>query len=245
MRKIIFSVLATGMLFAADKINYLPKKEVMSLLKILPFANKIISQYKSGELNIYVQKKDGFYVVMLKGQRRGEFFITKDKRYVIFGNIYDLKKHKNVMGNFPINKKIVEKGVAFTYGTGKKDIYLVTDPQCPFCRMLEAKKGNMLEKKYRIHVILYPLPFHQYAKPMTEYILAGKNDKEKAARLLRILHGSNEWKNFKPTPKEKEKLDEKIREMQRAADELGVQGTPSIYNSNFKPISLEKIYNEK
>ena len=237
---------SAALLFAADKVHYLPKKETISLLKVIPGAEKLIRQYKNGQVNVYVEKKDNFYIVMVKGERsRGEFYITKDKKYAIFGNVLDLKTGKNIRGDFPLNKALIEKGVAFTYGSGNKDIYLVTDPQCPFCRMLEKRKGDMLAKKYRIHVILFPLPFHQYAKPMTEYILAGKTDAEKAARLRRILHGSNEWKNFKPTPKQKEQIEKKMKEMQAAVNELGVQGTPSVYNSNFKQIPLQKIYNEK
>jgi thiol:disulfide interchange protein DsbC len=181
---------------------------------------------------------------MIKGQRRGQFYITADKKYAIFGSVYDLKNKKPVMGDYPLNKDLIKRGVAFSYGSGDKDIYLVTDPECPYCRMLENKKGDMLTKKYKVHVILYPLPFHKYAKPMTEYILAGKNDMEKAARLRRILKGSNEWKNFKPTKEEQEKINKKMMEMQKAVNELGAQGTPTIYDSNFKQISLRKIYEE-
>jgi len=243
MKKFTISLLLGGLLFAADK--YLPKKDVISLLKLLPDSSKIINDYKNGKVNIYVEKKDGFYIVMLKGERRGQFFISADKKYAIFGSILDLKKRKPIIGNFPINKDIIEKGVAFTYGSGKKTIYLVTDPQCPYCRLLENKKGDELAKKYTIKVILYPLPFHQYAKPMTEYILAGKDNIDKAARLRRILRGSNEWKNFKPTPQQKEEIEKKMEQMQKAVVELGARGTPTIYDSNFKQISLRKIYEEK
>lgn len=246
MKKIISGALLTvGLLFAQDKIHYLSKQKTIELLKVLPNSKKIINGYKNGSMNIYAEKKDGIYVVMFKGQRRGQLYITLNKKYAIFGNVIDLKKKHNIMGDFPLNKKIIEKGVAFTYGSGNKTIYLVTDPQCPYCRMLERKEGDKLLKKYKIKVILFPLPFHQYARPMTKYILAGKNNMEKAARLRRILHGSNEWKNFKPTPAQEKQIEKKMKEMQAAVNELGAQGTPTIYNSNFHQISLQKIYNEK
>jgi len=251
MKKLLLSVSLMVSIFNANlfakenKIHYLSKKETIELLKTLPNSEKLINQYEHNKINIYVEPKEDFYIVMIKGERRGQFFITKDKRYAIFGSILDLKKKKNIIGDFPINKDLIKKGVAFTYGSGNKDIYLVTDPQCPYCRMLENKKGDMLLKKYRIHVILYPLPFHQYAKPMTEYILAGKNDIERAARMRRVLKGSNEWKNFHPSNKEKKEIQEKMTEMQKAVNELGAQGTPTIYDSNFKQIPLERIYNEK
>jgi len=240
-------VLNTALFAKTEKkeSKYLPKDQVIKLLKIMPNSGKLINGYKNHTTNIYVEKKDGFYVVMIKGQRRGQFYISKDKKYAIFGTVVDLKTKKSIMGDFPLNTKIIKDGVAFTYGSGNKDIYLVTDPQCPYCRMLENKKGDELLKKYRIHVIIFPLPFHQYARPMTKYILAGKNDEERAARLRRILHGSNEWKNFHPTAKEEAKINKEMQKMQKAVNELGANGTPSVYDSNFKQISLRKIYNEK
>jgi len=239
-------VLNTSLFAKAEKkVKYLPKDQVINLLKVVPNSHNIINDYKNRRINIYVEKKDGFYIVMIKGNRSGEFFISENKKYAIFGTVVDLKTKKPVKGDFPLNKKVIKDGVAFTYGVGKKNIYLVTDPQCPYCRMLENKKGDELLKEYKIHVIIFPLPFHKYAIPMTEYILAGKNNEEKAARLRRILHGSNEWKNFHPTAKEKAKIDKEIQKMQRAANELGARGTPSVYDDNFKPISLRKIYNQK
>jgi len=41
------------------------------------------------------------------------------------------------MPNFPKNAEIIKKGVMFTFGKGKKNIYIVTDPQCPFCKLME------------------------------------------------------------------------------------------------------------
>lgn len=253
MKKITGSLLITaGLLFAnqtahkqTNKIKYLSKQDTVKLLKSLPNFTKLLNEYQNGITNIYVEKKDGFYIVMVKGERRGEFFVTKDKRYAIFGSVLDLKKKKAIIGDFPMNTNIIKKGVAFTYGVGKKNIYLVTDPQCPYCRMLERKKGDTLLKDYKIHVIIYPLPFHRYALPMTKYILAGKTNDEKAQRLIRILHGSNEWKNFHPTPEQEKKINKKLEEMKKAVNELGAQGTPTIYNNKFKQIPLQEIYQEK
>jgi thiol:disulfide interchange protein DsbC len=253
MRKFLVLLTAAALLSTSlvakeantKKIEYLPKNKVIELLRLLPNSDKIIDEYKNHRLNIYVEKKGDFYVVMIKGERRGEFYITKDKKYAIFGGIVDTKTKQAIKGDFPLNKDLIKKGVAFTYGVGDKTIYLVTDPQCPYCRMLEGKKGDMLAKKYKVKVIIFPLPFHQYALPMTKYILAGKTNEERAARMRRILKGSNEWKNFKPTPKQEAEINKKLKEMQEAVNELGANGTPTVYDSNFKQIPLEKIYEEK
>jgi thiol:disulfide interchange protein DsbC len=253
MKKILVSLTATALLSTtliakevkSEANKYLPKNKVMNMLKLLPNSDKIINAYKNHAINIYAQDKGDFYIFMVKGERRGQFFVSKDKKYIIFGNIVNAKTKKSITGNIPLNKNLIKKGVAFTYGVGDKTVYLVTDPECPYCRMFENKKGDMIAKKYKVKVVLFPLPFHKYALPMTKYILAGKTNDEKAARMRRILHGSNEWKNFKPTSKQEEKINAKLLQMQKAVNELGARGTPTVYDSNFKQIPLSKIYNEK
>jgi thiol:disulfide interchange protein DsbC len=125
----------------------------------------------------------------------------------------------------------------FTFGKGNKDLYLVTDPECPFCKMMEQQKKDIIEKNYRVHVILYPLSFHKNAKAMSYYILAGKTDEERAKRLKEVLSGSNAWKNYKPTKEEVAKYEKELENSKKAVEELGARGTPSLFDENFKPVN--------
>ena len=133
----------------------------------------------------------------------------------------------------------------FTFGEGDKDIYIVTDPECPFCRLMEKQKKDILKKNYRVHVILMPLPFHKYAKAMSYYILAGKTDQERAKRMSEVLEGSNKWKNFHPTKEQIQKFNQELKNAKKAANELGAQGTPSVYDSNFNPIPWPELGEKK
>ena len=243
MKKIILSGLITLSLFASDKM--LGKTEINNVLKSTPIYNQLAPQLKKGKIKVKATKKDGFYIIELDTPRgKGLLYVTANKKYTILGRI--LKRNGQMLiPNFPKHAEIIKKGVMFTFGKGKKNIYLVTDPQCPFCRMMEKEKRNLLAKDYKIHVILMPLPFHKYAKPMSYYILAGKTDQEKAKRLQQTLLGGNEWKNFHPTKEQIKKFNEELAKAKKAANELGAQGTPSVYDKNFNPISWPTLGDKK
>ena len=243
MKKIILSGLLTLSLFASDKI--LSKTETNNVLKSTPLYNQIAPQIKKGKIKAKAVKKDGFYIIELDTPRgKGLLYVTADKKYTILGRVLT-KNGQLLIPNFPKNPDIIKKGVMFTFGKGNKDIYIVTDPECLFCRALEKEKREILAKNYRVHVILYPLPFHKYAKPMSYYILAGKTDKERAKRMKQTLLGGNEWKNFHPTKEEIKQFNEELKKSKKAASELGAQGTPSVYDKNFNPIPWPKLGDKK
>ena len=243
MKKIILSGLLTLSLFASDKM--LSKIEINNVLKSTPIYNQLAPQLKKGKIKVKATKKDGFYIIELDTPRgKGLLYVTANKKYTILGRI--LKRNGQMLiPNFPKHAEIIKKGVMFTFGKGKKNIYLVTDPECPFCREMEREKRNLLTKDYTVHVILMPLPFHKYAKPMSYYILAGKTDQEKAKRLQQTLLGGNEWKNFHPTKEQIKKFNAELAKAKKAANELGAQGTPSVYDKNFNPISWPTLGDKK
>lgn len=119
-----------------------------------------------------------------------EAFVDKQSGYTFIGGGYDNKGQKI---NFSVDKKIVESGVAFEFGKGSKEVYLMTDPECPFCQRFEKELGDKLAAGYKVNVVLYPLNFHHRAKPMTQWVLKGKTQAEKADRMHKVMTGSTEW----------------------------------------------------
>ncbi len=236
MKKFLLSLVIAGSLFASDKL--LSNQELNSVLKATPLYPQLENMIKKNNAKIRATKKDGFYIIEVSTNRgKALLYVTADKKYTIIGQVINNKTKKPLIPNFPKNAEIIKKGVMFTFGEGKKDIYIVTDPECPFCRLMEKQKGELLKKNYRVHVILMPLPFHKDAKAMSYYILAAKTDKEKAKRMQEVLSGSNAWKNYHPTKEEKAKFDKELANAKKAAIELGAQGTPSVYDKNFNPIA--------
>ena len=139
----------------------------------------------------------------------------------------------------------IKKGVSFTYGTGSKELYLVTDPECPYCsKFAQAAKGQMDD--YTVHVIFFPLSFHKNSPAMIEWIMQGKDDAEKKKRydeiMLKrstkysILH-KDETKPFFYSSEVQEKMDKS----RQAALELNVRGTPMLFDADFNPLSMEQV----
>ena len=222
--------------------NFLNQKEALNILKHSPVYAQIAPRLKSG-LKVKGEDEGDFYLITVYDKRgEGNLFISKDFKYTILGNILNNKTKKFIRPNYPAepfhgNKEVVKNGVVFTIGHGKKDLYVVTDPECPFCRRFEklAEKAKLGEK-YTIHIIFMPLSFHKHSKDMIYYILSAKNNKEKAKRFKETLDGNNAWSKFKPTKEEKAKIDKIIAKSEKAANELGAKGTPTFYDKNMTEI---------
>ena len=244
MKKIVALAGLISIVFGSDKL--LTQKELDEVLKSSFIYPKVIQDIKKGNIKVRGIKKDGFYIINIKTTRgSGNIYITEDKEYTIVGDVINNKSQKPLTAKFPINEKIVKEGVSFTFGKGDKEIYLITDPECPYCKMLEKEKKEILENNYTVHVILYPLSFHKDAKAMSYYILSGKDDKEKSKRLKEVLEGNNTWKNYKPTIEEKEKLDNILNKAQKAVEEIGARGTPTIYDKDFNQIDWPTLGDKK
>ena len=243
MKKFILSLGIAASLFASDKI--LPQNKTIEVLKSTPIYNQIAPLIKNGKIKTKATLKNGFYIIEIDTKRgRGLIYVTQNKKYTIIGRV--LKNNGQMLiPNFPKNAAIVNNGVLFTVGKGKTILYIVTDPQCPFCRMMEREKKDVLKKDYTIHVILLPLSYHKDTKKMSYYVLAGKNNQEKAKRMQAVLGGSNEWKNFHPTKKQIGQFNNELSKSKKAAAELQVQGTPSVYDKNFNPIPWTELGKRK
>ena len=177
-----------------------------------------------------------------RGSRILNAFLDKKTGAVYFGNGYD--KEGNMM-TFPKEEKIIKEGVVFSYGTGSKALYLVTDPECGYCTKFEKESEGKLED-YTVHVIFYPLSFHKKAPAMIEWIMQGKSDAQKKERLGQIaIHKSTEYqslikdakKPFKYTPATKEIMDRSLK----AVRELGTRGTPITYDAEFNKIPWKDL----
>ena len=228
MKKLVLTAGLVGSLFAGN-MNSIEIKNVLSHNKILaPLAKYITKGYDNGK----------YYIFKLPVRGNPTAYITKSGETFI-GIGFD--KQGKVIKQ-PINANIVKKGIAFSFGKkGGEELYIVTDPECPFCRRF-AKMSEGKLKNYRIHIILMPLSFHHDSKAMCYYILAGKTDKEKEERFKNTITQKNtNYKNFTPTKSQLAADSNYLLDGKKAADELGATGTPSVYDKNFKPISWPKL----
>jgi thiol:disulfide interchange protein DsbC len=170
------------------------------------------------------------------GAQNYTFFYSKIDNKIIMGEVLssDGKKLKA-----PLDKKLIQEGIIYSYGTGKKDIYIVTDPECPYCKRLENALPKDIGDTYTIHTVLMPLSFHQNAPEMSLWVIDGKDAKERHDRLQKVLNGDTTYKNF--NPKHKALLQRQLDLSLKAARELKAGGTPSVFDGDFNQIDYRVL----
>ncbi len=243
MKQILLTLTATATLMS----TLMATETVVDQAKLPEFKklNKVL-QDPALTIKGAIEKPDS-YVLKLeaKGQRGSQnitAFLNKKTSELYIGSAYD-KEGKAII--FPKDAKIVNEGVAFSYGKGSKEIYLVTDPECPYCTKFEQAAHGKLDD-YTVHVILFPLSFHKKAPAMTQWIMMGKDDVEKKARFDEVMiKGSTKYteliKDAKKPFEYSDSAKTYIDKSEATARELNMRGTPALYDANFNPLSQEQI----
>ncbi|RLA69294.1 MAG: hypothetical protein DRG09_06140 [Epsilonproteobacteria bacterium] len=196
-----------------------------------------------------VIEKPNSYILKLEarsanGSQRITAYLDKQTDELYIGSAYD--KEGNAI-TFPQDAQVIQNGVAFSYGSGSKEIYIVTDPECPYCSKFEKAVAGKLSD-YRVHVILMPLSFHKKAPAMIEWIMQGKDDTERKKKFEALmLKGSTQYQTLIKDAKKpfvySSEVGQAMKKVDKAVMELNVRGTPAIYNSNFMPVSQDQLLN--
>ncbi len=124
--------------------------------------------------NIKESEVPGLCDVYLEFKGRNRMAYTDSKgEYLIAGQIFRTRDKVNItkeamdeLNRFTADDlKKLDALVAFTAGSGKKSVYLITDPQCPYCKKAEKILDEMIEKgEITVKYLMFPLPFHKGAK---------------------------------------------------------------------------------
>ena len=237
---LIAILLSLSTLQAAELITDITK------LQELKTKNKVL-QDPVLQLKAAIEKPDSYVLKIVATSQRGSQLITafldKKSSELYIGSGYD-KEGRAIQ--FPKDLKTIKEGVAFSYGTGSKEIYIVTDPECPYCTRLEKTVHGKLSD-YTVHVIFFPLSFHKKAPAMVDWIMQGKDDAAKKDRFEQImLKGSTAYsaliKDAKKPYVYSEAVKPAMERMQAAVLELNVRGTPAIYDKHLNPLSQDQLF---
>ena len=169
----------------------------------------------------------GFCEVILgtKGPFKNVVYVDESGRFAFLGQLVDLKKKRNLTRATvaelsrltPAQMKRIEELVAFSEGRGGKTVYLVTDPDCPFCKRLEKTLIELVkEGKVTVKVLLMPLDrLHPKAK-------------EKAVAVVCDGKGLEALATGYTSANQCEAGKKRVEETQRFLGELGIRGTPAM-----------------
>lgn len=233
MKKIILGSVLLSSLLLAQNVD----KDFLNNLPIVKQGNVKVEKF---------QKLDGIYHVKGTPAQAApnqplqpiEFFLTENFKQLIMGRAIDTANGQPV--RFPVDLSELKGKEAITYGTGKKVLYVFTDPECPYCKTFE-KKIPSLKDKYTFKIFLFPLSFHKNAIPMSKYILAAKSEKEKFERLLEIANESNKYQDLKLSPEENKELDGLIKKQLDYGRKAEVSGTPTVMDTKGSLVDWPKL----
>jgi thiol:disulfide interchange protein DsbC len=171
----VLSILFSGLIFWSWLLFPLSSQaQCPSTEKLLPGIKKTFPKLqfeivKVGPTEVsgicQVQVKIGAQIHLIYTDSRGEFLLA--------GNLFETKTGRNLTQETfqqinrmtPEEMRQIESLTAFTLGQGKKVVYMVTDPQCSYCKQAEALLKKVIEKDgLQVHFLLFPLDIHKGAR---------------------------------------------------------------------------------
>ncbi len=150
-----------------------------------------------------------------------------------------VEKLKKALGERFANIKLIDlkkipKKHLFAYGnpTAKMTVYVVTDPQCPFCAKFDKEMRKVLKDRndVKFEIFLFPLPRHSYSQKIVQRIVCEESISKKKEILEKSFEAitKNDFSSLKELGKSCEKGRNAIKEHRTFATEIGIRGTPAI-----------------
>ncbi|RUM61325.1 MAG: DsbC family protein [Persephonella sp.] len=148
----------------------------------------------------------------------------------------ELKKvlGSNIAQLMVVDLKNIPKEGTIIYGNpdAKYTVYVISDPECPFCAKLHESIKEIVkkDKDVKFEIILFPLPFHPYAKGIAENI-ASQSSMEKRREILDKSFqavSKRDSSTLSELSKGNEKGEKIISEHKAFAKSVNLRGTPMI-----------------
>lgn len=171
-------------------------------------------------------------------------YVDEDAEHLFFGSMIRLKDQKNLTKDLVVSQNTIDfkklplqDAIKTVKGTGKRQLAVFSDPNCPYCKTLE---GNLSElNDVTIYTFMYPIKA-QSIEPSKKVWCS--NNKEYA------------WKNLiqkSIQPTANSSCSHPIERNLILGRNLGLQGTPVIIFSNgfkvtgaYPATEIEKIWKE-
>lgn len=172
----------------------------------------------------------GLWVVDVeKGDRRLPVYIDFSKKFLVSGNVINLKTQENLsqqrsaqMNKVDISRIPLDDALLLGKATAKKRVIVFTDPQCPFCVKLHAEMQEVVKREPNIAFLikLFPLKMHPAAYDISKSIICNKS--------MEMLELSFAGKPVPPPLCATTAVDQTIA----LAADLGIQSTPTLILPN-------------
>lgn len=160
-----------------------------------------------------------------KDGKRGLIYLDFSKKFLMIGQIVELKTSKNItqerfieLSKIDISKIPLDDAIVMGDQKAKHRVIIFTDPDCPFCGRLHKEMKEVIKKRKDIvfYIKLFPLPIHKDAYWKAKSIQCRKS--------LELLENNFEGKVPSQPDCETDQIDKNIN----LGRQIGISSTPSI-----------------
>ncbi|WP_440205161.1 DsbC family protein [Acinetobacter sp. Lyrl_1] len=191
--------------------------------------------------NIQATEMKGIYSASMGGQ---VVYLNEDAQHILAGSMIRLKDQHNLTKDLLIQQNSVDwkklplqDAIKSVRGTGKRQIAIFSDPNCPYCKQLEAE----LKKLDNITIYTFILPLKAQSVAPSKQVYCEKNP-------------ALAWENLitkAQLPTSQSSCANPVERNIVLAHRLGVNGTPAIIFSNgfkvmgaYPAAQIEQIFKE-
>jgi thiol:disulfide interchange protein DsbC len=174
----------------------------------------------------------GIYEVVMQGRQGPLIAYTDEKaRHVLVGDLLDVKAERNLtrermdqLTAISFDSLPLKNAIKIVKGNGKRKLAVFSDPDCPYCKKLEAELLNV--DNVTIYEFPYPLPMHRDSPRKAKLIWCSKD---------RVAAWNDYMHNGK-LPTGKGDCDTPIEENLALGAKLHIDGTPALIFANGKRV---------
>ena len=214
----------------------------VSMADVVTVSKNIKQQYPQLKLdNIQATEMKGIYSASMDGQ---VVYLNEDAQHILAGSMIRLKDQHNLTKDLLIQQNSVDwkklplqDAIKSVRGTGKRQIAIFSDPNCPYCKQLEAE----LKKLDNITIYTFILPLKAQSVAPSKQVYCEKNP-------------ALAWENLitkAQLPTSQTSCANPVERNMALAHRLGVNGTPAIIFSNgfkvmgaYPAAQIEQIFKE-
>ena len=171
--------------------------------------------------NIQATEMPGLYSASLDNQI---IYLDENAQYMLVGSMVRLKDQKNLTKDLMLQQNSVDwkqlplkDAIKTVKGTGKRQLVVFSDPNCPYCKRLEVELDKLND--VTIYTLIYPLKSQSIA--VSKQVWCDPNQ-------------AYAWKNLlqkNVQPKEKTCTNPIDRNLE-LGKKLGIEGTPTLIFGN-------------
>jgi len=171
------------------------------------------------------QAKGLWEISIQKDGKKGILYLDFSKRFLVLGQIVELKTSKNItqerfleLNKVDVSRIPLDDSLLMGSKSAKYKVIVFTDPDCPFCAKLHKELKKVLEKRKDIafYIKLFPLPIHKDAYWKSKSIQCNRS--------LKLLEENFEGKAIPKPSCETDTIEKNIS----IGREIGVNSTPTI-----------------